>query len=310
VAPVTTPPDPQRGDQQPDRSGPAPHGQGGSWGGQRSEPYNPQQGQYGQPAHFGQPPGQYGDSGQYGQQQGQYGQPAQYGQPPGQYGDSGQPGQYGQPAQYGPPPGQYGDSGQPGQYGQQQGQPGQYGQGPAATPYPGGTQYAYNPYGPQQPAGLDSPPEPVSRPGSVALALALLIAATLPFVALGVIGLVVPITPETFPAGLELDQTLADNNLTFETFVTGIRVMSGILLVIAAVYILLAVLAFRGINGARITLTVLTALFGAALLILFLPAAFEDPLAFVFVLPVVLSAAGVVLLFRGPAGRYFARPRR
>lgn len=302
---VTTPPDPQREGQQPDqgdRDGQGAYDPAGQYPdqdvrgarsvpGQEYPPYgdqaaaappqggppDPGQGQYGAPA----PP----------YDQGQYGQPP-YGQP--QYG----PGQYGRPP-YGQP--QYG----PGQYGEPQyGQP-QYGQRYPGSPYP------YNPYGAgQEPAGLDGGAEPAPRPGIMHLALVLLTLSTLPFLLSAMVLLLAPaatfLTPDVVDAVADVDPTFDPAGL-----LPLVRIFGGLLLGLALLYVLLAVLAHRGANVARITLTVLTVLFDLLLLLAAAGGFAVDPVSALILLVVVaMSVAGVVLMYLPRSSRFFATPRR
>jgi hypothetical protein len=283
VSPVSTPSDPQREGQQPP-GGPDPGPSEGSGPSQQPAPHqpDPQQPQYGQ-APYGQP----------------YAQPDPYGQQSGGYGQDpyGQQGQYGQ-----------------GQYGQQ----GQYGHGPG--PY-GGQQYGgynpYNPYGgaaspPAYPAGLEGPDEELApRPGIMILSLVLLIISTLPFLVFGVLLAIVPIDAGTLPPGLGLEQQLQQAGLTLNEFVSFLRGFALVIVVLAALYILFAVLAFMGRNWARIVLTIMTVGFTLLMLLGMFGGASGDPTGFGLLLVIVAcSVGGTVILFTSAASRFFAGARR
>jgi hypothetical protein len=281
---VTTPPDPQREGQQPDRA------QDESEPGRSGTP--DEQPRYGEQPQYGQQPG-YGEQPQYGQQPG-YGEQPQYGQQPG----------YGEQPQYGQQPGY----GQQPQYGQQPsyGQQPQYGQ----VPYPGGSPYAYNPYGGQYPAGFDSGgSDRVERPGILNLALALLVLSALPFLLFGLVLLFVPLDVGGLPPDLE-DQ-VAQAGVALDTLLSAVRVAAGIVAALAVLYMVLAVLAWRARNWARVTLAVLTGLFTVLLLLSLLGGGAGDPVGLLFLLGVVAaSVGGVVILFSPAASRYFTAPAR
>jgi hypothetical protein len=319
---VSTPHDPQHGGQHPDK---------GADGGQQPGQEQPGQsgaGQFGQePGQYGQQPTQYGrpgQSGQYGQQPAQYGQsgqsgqygqqPAQYGQP-GQSGQSGQqPAQYGQPGQYGQQPPPYGQ--QPPPYGQQ---PGQYGSRPypgqpyGGQPYSGDKDaYAYSPYGgTPYPAGLDDDVQPARRPGIMILSLVLLILSALPFVAGGALLLLIPLDASAIPPQLLEDPRLTSAGATPDLLINLIRTAGVLMLVLAVLYILFAVLAFRGRNWARILLAVMTVGFTLLLLSGLFSGAGSDTPSLLFLLFVVgASVGGVVLLFIPDSSRFVSSRRR
>lgn len=306
---MTTPSDPQRGEQQPDdesRSATPDGGTGAPEPGQpQQQPGGEQPGGYGepgqqqpnaQPGQYGGQPG-YGQPGQYGPQDPYGGQPA-YGQ--GQYG-----GQYGQPGSYG----QYGEQpGWPGQY-NPYAQPGQYGAGPPYGHAPGDR--VYNPYG-SEPAGLDAEDrKPVERPGIMVLALVLLLLSALPFLALGAVLLTFPIDLSALPPELDIEQQLEQAGLSAEAFVSFLRGMAAVILGLALIYVLFAVLAFLGHNWARIVVTIMTVGFGLFLLAGLLSSASGDPAGAVLFLAILaLSLAGTVMLFRPGPNAYYRRARR
>jgi hypothetical protein len=197
-----------------------------------------------------------------------------------------------------------------GQYAQYPQNP--YGTGSSGTPYGYQQQapqpYAYNPYGQQQPGpgAYDPEPEAVRRPGAMVGALVLLVVSALPFLVFGVLGLFVPITQAQFPAELGLDALLTQYNVTFDQFLQAVRLIVALVAVLALVYIVFASLAFGGRNWARIATTVLTVIFAAFLLFNMAGAGSASILVLA---PVVLSVAGVVLMFVGPSGRWFASKR-
>jgi hypothetical protein len=236
------------------------------------------------------------------------------------------PPEYPRPAQSGPPPGwnvPYNSSGpSTGHYPQYPQNP----YGPQAGGWYGAPQQPYpQPYAPPQqagyggtdvyggwsppPAGMVAEPEAPRRPASVALGMVLMILAALPFLILGIAGMTVPLTRDMFPPEIGLDGLLAQSTLTFEQLVQAVRVLLAFIALLALVYIVLAVVAFIGRNWARVTATVLTAVF-SVIMLLNLPGVLGDPSALAVVLaPVVLGIAGVLLMRTPPASAWFASRR-
>lgn len=196
---------------------------------------------------------------------------------------------------------------------------------PAPVPPPGPTQYGdpgpglpphvYNPYGdvaypasyPVPPAGLGAAaPPPARRPGSVHLALALLLLSVLPYLLIGLLAFsaagnveeaVPPDALPPLPPGVDLEQLVRT---------TGI-----VLLGVALVFGLLAVLAWTGRAWAR---ALATAMVGGFVLMVIASAAGAAAVGptglLVLAVPLVLAAAGVALLFGSAARAWFSRPRR
>ena len=298
---VSTPSDPQRGGPKPDSTPDA--GQP-----ERSAGEQPA----GEPAPYP-PPGQYG--GQYGAQPGQYGNPqGQY--PPNQYGGqygSGQP--YGQPPQYG---GQYGQNPQ---YGQQPayGPPGGY-NNPPYSPYgnqpygspEGQAGYAYSPYGTPAPypAGLDdggSADNP--RPGVMVGALILLILSALPFLIIGAL-MALAVGTDVLPPEILNDPRFTEAGLTPELVVSAVRLGGGVMAVVALLYLLFAVLAFRGRNWARVMVTVMTVGFALLLLSGVVTGTAGDAGSLGVLLAIVaLCVGGTVLMYLPASTRFFANQK-
>ena len=184
------------------------------------------------------------------------------------------------------------------------GSSGQYAQYPQ-NPYgaTSGNPYPYTPYSPS--AFEPEPPKP-KRPGAVVGAFVLLVLAALPFCVFGVFGLFVPITQDMFPAELGLDALLQQYNVSFDEFVQSVRLIIAVVAVLSLLYIGLAAAALAGKNWGRIAVTVLTVLFGGFLL-LGLGSGGSATLA--ALAPIVLSVAGVVLLFRRRSSEWFASRR-
>ena len=186
------------------------------------------------------------------------------------------------------------------------------------TPYdePGLPPHVYNPYGnvsypatyPVPPAGLGpgDPPPAARRPGSVHLALVLLLLSALPYLLIGLLAAVAAGDLEAavppgglpqLPPGVDLEQV--------------VRVTGVVILGVALVFLLLAVLAWTGRGWAR---ALTAAMVGGFALMALASGAQTGGVGVAAVLilavPVLLAAAGVALLF-GPAARpWFSRPRR
>lgn len=206
----------------------------------------------------------------------------------------------------------YNPYGRPGSYRAGQ-EPGQYTSSPlTGQSYGAAGQWppAYNPYGGSYPAGLDQVSEsPAQRPGLMVLALVLMILAALPFLVAGVSGLA-GVDAESISSEMLKNPQLAAAGATPELVNSLLRVVSGVLLVGSLLYLVLAVVAFRGRNWARIAVSVLSA--GFALLLLAGLAGAGGVAGglglILFVLVAVLG--GVVILYLPDANRYFAAPRR
>jgi hypothetical protein len=142
------------------------------------------------------------------------------------------------------------------------------------------------------------------------LGLVLLILSTVPFLAFGTLILLVPIDTSVLPPELNLEQQLAQAGLTLETLVSFLRVVGAVALVLALLYILFAVLAFRGRNSARIVLTVMTVLFTMLLLLSTFGGAAGDPGSLLILLLIVAaSVGGTITYFLPDSSRFFASRR-
>jgi hypothetical protein len=270
--------------------------------GQQSQPEQPrpgkpqpgQQPQYGQPQP-GQPqPGQQPEPGQ----QPQYGQP-QYGQP-----QPGQP-QYGQPQpgqpQYGEP--QYG---QP-QYGQPQpGQP-QYGQ-PQYGGQPGGPQYQ-DPSTPQYPS---APPYGSGYPGGGEPTATPELPTTVHWASIAIITRSLLSILATFITFARLDSIIDEaerrSNVTLDRAAIRASVVSAtvISLILAVLFILLAIQVRRGKNWARIVAIVFAALgIIGGFLTLAQAGRYGAALNLLGVINLLLAIATVVLLALGPSNEFF-----
>lgn len=216
--------------------------------------------------------------------------------------DPGQPqyNPYGQPGSYraGQEPGNYSSSPLPGQYPPEQ-------QAPAQQPY------GYSPYGSPYPAGLENvQAAPPKRPGVMVLGLVLMILASVPFLFGGLVGLFAPLDASTLPAGVLDDPQLVAAGATPELVISLVRVVAGVLLFFGLIYLLFAVLTFRGRNWARILVTVLSVGF-VLLLAASLVTGTTSGGILGFVAFVVVAVVGsVVVLFLPDSNRFFSAPRR
>lgn len=191
--------------------------------------------------------------------------------------------------------------------------PGQQPQGYPYNPYAQPSPYGQSPYGGgQYPAGLDDKAAgPAVRPGIMVLGLVLMILAALPFLAFGVLFLVVPLDTSLIPPEVLDAPELARSGLTAETLLSFVRILGGIFAVLALLYILFAALAFAGRNWSRILVTVMTVGFSLFLLLGAVSGGAADAAsAGILLAPVVLGVAGVVILFLSASNRFFSAPRR
>jgi hypothetical protein len=181
--------------------------------------------------------------------------------------------------------------------------------------------YVYNPYGnvaypstyPAPPAGLgpDDDRLPARRPGSLHLALVLLVVAALPYLLGGLLAVLgagsaaAAVPPEQLAQLQELGVDIAQV----------LRTAGVIVLVVALVFVLLAVLAWTGRRWARALLTALTVGF-VLMVFVFVAASSSQGVPvdagslLVLAGPTVLAVIGLVLMFRPAAREWFARPRR
>lgn len=183
-------------------------------------------------------------------------------------------------------------------------------QAPQQMPQGGYPYGQYSPYGPYSPPapGLESVQPPPRRPGIVTLGLVLVVLSALPFLAFGVLFLVVPLGPDLLPPDILDTPQFRDAGITdVELLITGFRVVAGLLAGLALIYLLFAVFAFTGRNWARILVAVMTAGFAAFLLLGALSALGADPVGLVIlVVPVVLAVGGVATWFAPQANRWYA----
>ncbi|HEY0814795.1 MAG TPA: hypothetical protein VGE11_16080 [Pseudonocardia sp.] len=125
--------------------------------------------------------------------------------------------------------------------------------------------HTYNPYGSPYPPAPAPDPQPLRRPGLVVLSLVLMVIAALPFLVIGVALLLIPLNAGSLPSELVNSPRLQEAGATPELLVSATRIVGGVLLGVAVIYVLLGLLAFAGRNWARIAAAILTA--GFALLL-------------------------------------------
>jgi hypothetical protein len=211
---------------------------------------------------------------------------------------------------------QYNPYGQPGQYRAGQ-QPGQYTSGPPQgqgypQPYPAPGQPPHGGYDPYGGAAASSwekaEPEPVKRPGLMVPALVLMVLAALPFLVGGVAALFT-VTVNDIPAEVLDDARVVAAGGTPALILQALQLLLGLMAVVALGYLLLAVLAFRGRNWARIVLAVLTAGFVLLLLTGLVGGGVAGGVLGFVVFLLVATVGGVAILFTPDANRFFARPR-
>jgi hypothetical protein len=193
---------------------------------------------------------------------------------------------------------------------------GQAGYGAAQEP-----PYVYNPYAnvaypstyPSTPAGLGGAPmpeAPARRPGSVHLALVLLVLSALPYLLFGLAALLVA----DQSAGALPPDDLAELQRLGVDPAQLVRTGGTVMLVIAGIFLLLAILAWMGRRWARALVITMTA--GFVLMVIALVAAagsqglpVDNAALLLLALPVVLALGGVALLLGSAARRWFSRPR-
>ena len=199
----------------------------------------------------------------------------------------------------------------------------QYGQQPphadpqAATPAE--PPYVYNPYGNftypssyPSPAGLgpDAERPPPARPGSMHLALLLAVVSALPYL---LIGLVAAAGAGQAAAALPPDDLAQIQQLGIDVEQV-VRTTGIVIAAVAAVYVLLAVIAWTGRRWARALLAATTVGFVLMVAASVLAAgsqglALDGGSVLILVVPIVIALAGVGLMFSGAARDWFARRR-
>lgn len=195
----------------------------------------------------------------------------------------------------------------------------QYGQQPESSG-PAEPPYVYNPYGnfayPSSyptPAGLgpDAELPPAKRPGSVHLALLLVIVSALPYVLIGLAA----VAGAGQAAAVLPPEDLAQLQQLGIDIAQVVRTTGLVIAAVALLYVLLGVLAWTGRGWARALLAATTVGF-VLMAVASVLAAGSQGLAvnggsvLILAVPIVLASAGVGLLFGGAARDWFARRRR
>jgi hypothetical protein len=168
--------------------------------------------------------------------------------------------------------------------------------------------YTYNPYDSPYPAAPPDP-QPLRRPGLMVVSLVLMVIAALPFLVIGVALLLIPLNAGNIPAELANSPRLQEAGATPELLISATRIVGGVLLGVAVVYVLFGILAFAGRNWARIASAVLTV--GFALLLvagIIGSGGAVDTVAISAVLLVMIVGAAVVL-FSPRANAWYAYRR-
>lgn len=213
------------------------------------------------------------------------------------------------------PPGRYPDGPQP------PAPPQQYGQSPYAAPAgnaPAEPPYVYNPYGNvsypasyPSPAGLGPESElPPKRPGSMHLALLLVVVSALPYL---LVGLVAAAGAGQAVAALPPEDLARIQQLGIDVAQV-VRTTGLVIAAIALAFVLLGVLAWTGRRWARALLAAATAglvlmVAGSVLAAGSQGLALDGASVLILVVPVAIAVAGVALMFGGVARDWFARRR-
>ena len=171
-----------------------------------------------------------------------------------------------------------------------------------STPDP----YAYSPYGAPYPAPPGHAPT-TRRPRLLVVAPVLMVLAALPFVLFGVLFLVAPVA--AIAQEVLANPSLQQAGATEALVVSAMRILGGVILAVAVLYLVFGFLAFAGRNWARIAVAVLTVGF-AFLLIAALVAsggAIDTIALAVGLLALILGAAAI--LFSPAVNAWYAARR-
>jgi hypothetical protein len=149
----------------------------------------------------------------------------------------------------------------------------------------------------------------VRRPGLMVLSLVLMIVAALPFVVFGAVLLLIPLNAANIPSEVLNSPRLQQAGATPELLITAMRLVGGVVLAVAVLYLLFGILAFAGRNWARIITTVLTVGFALPLVLgLVVSGGAIDTISISGGLLVMIVAA-VVILFSPRANAWYAYRR-
>ena len=170
-----------------------------------------------------------------------------------------------------------------------------------STPDP----YAYSPYGARYPAPPHHGPI-VRKPRLLVVAAVLMVLAALPFVLFGVLFLAAPV--DALAQEVLASPTMQQAGATQALVVSAMRMLGGVILAVAVLYLVFGFLAFAGRNWARIAVAVLTVGF-AFLLIAALVASggAVDTIALAVGLLALILGAAAILFSPGVNAWYAAR---
>jgi hypothetical protein len=167
--------------------------------------------------------------------------------------------------------------------------------------------YAYSPYGKPYPALPEHVPS-VRRPRLLVVAPALMVLAALPFLLFGALFVAAPV--DAIAQEVLASPNMQQAGATKELVVSAMRILGGIIFVVALLYVVFGFLAFIGRNWARIVAAVLTA--GFALLLMagiVASGGAVDTITLASVL-LVLVVGAVAILFSPGANAWYAARRR
>ena len=116
--------------------------------------------------------------------------------------------------------------------------------------------YAYSPYGSPYPAAPPAQAPSAPKPRLLVLAPVLMVLAALPFLVFGALFVAAPL--DTVAQDVLASPNMQQAGATKELVVSAIRVLGGVVLGVALLYLVFGFLAFAGRSWARITVAVLT----------------------------------------------------
>lgn len=170
-----------------------------------------------------------------------------------------------------------------------------------STPDP----HAYSPYGAPYPAPPEHAPA-TRRPRLLVLAPILMVLAALPFVLFGVLFLAAPL--DAIAQEVLAAPTMQQAGATRALVVSAMRMLGGVLLAVAVLYLVFGFLAFAGRNWARIGTALLTVGFASLLIaVLVASGGAIDTIALAVGLLVLILGAAAILFSPGVNAWYAAR---
>jgi hypothetical protein len=167
--------------------------------------------------------------------------------------------------------------------------------------------YAYSPYGKPYPALPEHVPG-VRRPRLLVVAPVLMVLAALPFLLFGALFVAAPV--DAIAQEVLASPSMQQAGATKELVVSAMRILGGIVLGVAVLYLVFGFLAFVGRSWARIAAAVLTG--GFALLLMagiVASGGAVDTITLAFVL-LLLIVGAVAILFSPGANAWYAARRR